>query len=149
MKVSLKPVDEDSVEACASLQCTPEQRQFTNSPVWSLLETAYTPNRQHCVLYAIYSENTVVGMVRLDFTLHEGYYEFTNLLIDKNHQRKHYASEAIRQIIEIFRGEGRFSLLRIHVAPENAAAIGLYEKLGFSFVKRTEDGVFLVYEYLL
>ena len=149
MNVSLKPVDENSVEACASLQCTPEQRQFTNSPVWSLLETAYTPLRQHCVLYAIYSNDTVVGMVRLDFTLHEGYYEFTNLLIDRDHQRKHCASEAIRQIIGIFRGEGRFPLLRIHAAPENAAAIGLYEKLGFSFAGKSEDGIFLVYEYLL
>lgn len=149
MKVSLKPVDEHSVEACASLQCTPEQRQFTNSPVWSLLETAYTPLRRHCILYAIYSEDTVVGMVRLDFTLHEGFYEFTNLLIDKSRQRKHYASEAIRQIIEIFREDGRFPLLRIHAAPENAAAIRLYETLGFTFAGNTEDGVFLVYEYLL
>lgn len=147
--ITLKPVDENSVEACASLQCTPEQRQFTNSPVWSLLETAYTPLRQHCVLHAIYSGDVVVGMVRLDFTLHEGFYEFTNLLIDKNHQRKHYASEAIRQIMEIFRSDGRYPLLRIHVAPENAHAIRMYEKLGFAFAKKTEDGVFLIYEYQL
>ena len=147
--ISIKPVDENSVEACASLQCTPEQRQFTNSPVWSLLETAYTPLREHCVLYAIYSEDSVVGMVRLDFTLHGGYYEFTNLLIDKAHQRKHCATEAIRQIMEIFRGDGRFPTLRIHVAPENTAAIGLYEKLGFSFAGKSEDDVFLVYAYQL
>ena len=147
--ITIKPVDEDSVEACASLQCTPEQRQFTNSPIWSLLETAYTPLHQHCRLYAIYSGETVVGMVRLDFTLHEGYYEFTNLLIDRNHQRKHCATEAIRQIIEIFRKDGHFRILRIHVAPENAAAIRLYQKLGFKYAYRTEDHVFLVYEYPL
>ena len=147
--ITIRPVDENSVEACASLQCTPEQRQFTNSPIWSLLETAYTPLRQHCGLYAIYSGETVVGMVRLDFTLHEGFYEFTNLLIDREHQRKHCASEAIRQIIEVFRRDGRFPLLRIHVAPENAAAIRLYEKLGFTYAHNTEDQVFRVYEYPL
>ncbi|MBR5702393.1 MAG: GNAT family N-acetyltransferase [Oscillospiraceae bacterium] len=147
--ITLKPVDENSVEACASLQCTPEQRQFTNSPIWSLLETAYTPLHQHCKLYAIYSGETVVGMVRLDFTLHEGYYEFTNLLIDRNHQRKYYATEAIRQIIEVFRQDGRFQILRIHVAPENTAASLLYQKLGFTYAYRTEDQVFLVYEYPL
>ncbi len=147
--VTLKPVDENSVEACASLSCKPEQRQFTNSPIWSLLETAYSPLKQHCELYAVYNDNAVVGMVRLDFTLHEGYYEFTNLLIDKNHQRKHYALEAIRQIIEIFRKDGRNHFLRIHVAPENAAAIQLYQKIGFSFAEKTEDHVFLVYEYPL
>ena len=147
--ITIKPVDGNSVEACASLQCTPEQRQFTNSPIWSLLETAYTPLHQHCRLYAIYSGDTVVGMVRLDFSLHEGYYEFTNLLIDRNHQRKHCATGAIRQIIEIFRKDGRFRILRIHVAPENAAAIRLYQKLEFTYAYRTEDQVFLVYEYPL
>ena len=147
--ITIRPVDENSVEACASLQCTPEQRQFTNSPIWSLLETAYTPLRQHCGLYAIYSGETVVGMVRLDFTLHEGYYEFTNLLIDQTHQRKHCAEEALRQVIEVFRRDGRYPLLRIHVAPENAAAIRLYEKLGFTYAHNTEDQVFRVYEYPL
>lgn len=147
--ITLKPVDENSVEACASLQCTPDQRQFTNSPIWSLLEAAYTPLRQHCEIMAIMNDDMVVGMVRLDFTLHEGYYEFTNLLIDKNHQRKHYASDTIRQIIEIFRKDGRRPLLRIHVAPENKAAIRLYEKLSFSFSGKTEDHVFFVYEYPL
>ena len=147
--ITIRPVDENSVEACASLQCTPEQRQFTNSPIWSLLETAYTPLRQHCGLYAIYSGETVVGMVRLDFTLHEGYYEFTNLLIDREHQRKHCAAEALRQVIEVFRRDGRYPLLRIHVAPENAAAIRLYEKLGFTYAHNTEDQVFRVYEYPL
>ena len=147
--ITIRPVDENSVEACASLQCTPEQRQFTNSPIWSLLETAYTPLRQHCGLYAIYSGETVVGMVRLDFTLHEGYYEFTNLLIDREHQRKHCAEEALRQVIGIFRADGRYPLLRIHVAPENTAAIRLYEKLGFTYAHNTEDQVFRVYEYPL
>jgi len=147
--ITIRPVDENSVEACASLQCTPEQRQFTNSPIWSLLETAYTPLRQHCGLYAIYSGETVVGMVRLDFTLHEGYYEFTNLLIDREHQRKHCAEEALRQVIGIFRADGRFPILRILVAPENAAAIRLYEKLGFTYAHNTEDQVFRIYEYPL
>lgn len=147
--ITLRPVDEHSVEACASLQCTPEQRQFTNSPIWSLLETAYTPLKEHCVLYAIYSDDTVVGMVRLDFTLHEGFYEFTNLLIDRAHQRKHYASEAIRQIVTLFRKDGRNSLLRIHVAPENAVAISLYQKLGFAFTEMSADGIFRIYELIL
>ena len=147
--ITLKPVDENSVEACASLKCAPDQLQFTNSPIWTLLEAAYTPLRQHCGVYAVCTEDTVVGMVRLDFTLHEGFYEFTNLLIDQAHQRKGYASEAIRQIIALFRRDGRFSLLRIHAAPDNTSAIRLYEKLGFSFSGKTEDGVFAVYQYSL
>lgn len=147
--ITLKPVDEHSVEACAQLKCTPEQQRFTNSPIWSLLQTAYTPLKEYCVLYAIWSDDTVVGMVRLDYSLFDEWYEFTNLLIDKAYQRRHYAAEAIRCIIGLFRAEGRFRFIRIQVDPENSGAIRLYEKSGFTFRGPSEDGVFNEYEYSL
>lgn len=80
--VCLCCVDESNLEACSNLSCTQEQCQFTNSPVWSLLQTAYTPLGAHCKLYAIQDGGVVVGMVRLDFTLHNDCYMFTNLIID-------------------------------------------------------------------
>ena len=45
--IHIKPVDESSVEVCAYLKCTEEQREYTNSPIWSLLQTAYTPLNEH------------------------------------------------------------------------------------------------------
>ena len=147
--ICLKPVDESSIEACARLQCAPAQRQFTNSPVWSLLQSAYTPLKEHCRQYAIWNDDDIVGMVRLIFTLHNGWYEFTDLLIDCAHQRKHYATEAIRCIIDIFREQCRFRVVRILVDPLNRNAIDLYEKCGFQSAGASKDGVFSVYEYLL
>ena len=147
--IRLAPVDEHSVEACAQLKCTQEQQRFTNSPIWSLLQTAYTPLKHHCVLYAIWGEGTVVGMVRLDYSLFEGRYEFTNLLIDRACQRRHFASEAILRIIELFRADGRHRVIRIQVDPENQGAISLYEKSGFAFRGLSEDGIFAEYEYAL
>jgi len=144
--VHIKPVDESSVEVCAYLKCTEEQREYTNSPIWSLLQTAYTPLNEHCKMYAIFNDDEVVGMVRLDFTLFEDFYMFTNLLIDKNHQRKNYASEAIKCILDVFKNDGRHSTVKIHVDPQNAGAIALYKKAGFRYVGEVFDGVFSEYE---
>jgi diamine N-acetyltransferase len=147
--ITLKEVDETTLEACASLTCKPEQRQFTNSPVWSLLETAYTPLKNHSKLYAVCSDTAVVGMVRLDYTLHPDCYEFTNLLIDEKYQRRHYAAEAVAVILELFRKERRHDTVRIFAAPENAAALELYRKAGFLDLGKTKDGVFRILEYKL
>lgn len=144
--IHIRPVDESSVEVCAYLKCTEEQREYTNSPIWSLLQTAYTPLNEHCKMYAIFNDDEVVGMVRLDFTLFEDFYMFTNLLIDKNHQRKQYASEAIKCILDVFRNDGRCPMVKIHVDPQNAGATALYKKVGFQYVGEVHDGVFSEYE---
>ena len=144
--IHIKPVDESSVEVCAYLKCTEEQRDYTNSPIWSLLQTAYTPLNEHCKMYAIFNDSEVVGMVRLDFTLFEDFYMFTNLLIDKDYQRKHYASEAIKCILDVFKNDGRHTLVKIHVDPQNAGAIALYKKAGFQYAGEVFDGVFSEYE---
>jgi len=147
--ISLKCVDENSFEACSYLECTHEQCEFTCSPVWSLLQTAYTPLHKHCKLYAIYNDDIVVGMVRLDFTLHKDCYMFTNLLIDKKYQHNHYATQAVNRILEIFRQEHYFDVVKIHVAPNNENAISLYQKAGFVFTGKTVDDAFYEYSYFI
>lgn len=147
--IHIKPVDESSIEVCANLKCTEEQREYTNSPIWSLLQTAYTPLNEHCKMYAIFNDDEVVGMVRLDFTLFEDFYMFTNLLIDFHYQRKHYASEAIKCILNAFRKDGRHAMVKIHVDPQNSAAIELYKKAGFRYVGKVFDGVFSEFEMVL
>ncbi|MPM64502.1 hypothetical protein SDC9_111389 [bioreactor metagenome] len=142
--VTLRDIDETNVESCAELKCLDEQCQFTNSPVWSLLQSAYTHIKDKSKLYSIYADNTLVGMIRLDFTLHDGFYMFTNLLIDKDYQRKGYAQKAVYAALEIFRQDGRHKTVKIHVAYENANAIHLYKKCGFTEADNySEENVFL------
>ena len=147
--VSLRCVDESNLEACSNLSCTPEQCQFTNSPVWSLLQTAYTPLGEHCKLYAIQDGGVVVGMVRLDFTLYDDCYMFTNLIIDQQYQRRHYATKAVKQALELFRGNRLHDVVKIHVAPENKNAVALDRKIGFVFCGKSKDDIFDVYDYKL
>ena len=136
--IRLCAIDEHNFEACSELMCTKEQCCFTNAPVWSLLQAAYSDLRNKTKLYAICSGKTVVGMIRLDFH-HPDCYMFTNLLVDQRYQRRGYAAKAVRAALKIFREDGRYPFVKIKVAPENTAAIGLYEKLDFSRAGETPD----------
>lgn len=140
--IFLRDIDENNYEACSDLICTKEQCQFTNSPVWTLLQAAYSSLRNQSKLYSIYNDDTLVGLIRLDFTMHDNYYMFTNLLIDKKFQRKGYATGAVKCALNIFRNDGKHSLVKIHVAPENTSAIDLYKKVGFTLTEEfTENGL--------
>ena len=130
--VHLLEVDGDSVEQCSMLKCTDDQCRFTNAPLWTLLQAAYDNGiKGKCKVYAIYNRETVVGMVRLDFSVCNDCYEFTNLIIGAQHQRKHYATAAIKEIVKIFRNDGKNKVIKLRVAKDNVAAIELYQKAGF------------------
>lgn len=147
--IFLCPVDESNLEACSNLERQEEQCQFTNSPVWSLLQAAYTSIHAHCQCYAIQNDVVVVGMVRPDFSLHDDCYMFTNLMIDKKCKRRHYATEAVQRIFEVFRNDNQFDTVKIHVAEKNLNAIALYRNLGFRFCGKSKDDLFDVFEYKL
>lgn len=146
--VYLREVDSNSVEQCSKLKCTNEQCQFTNSPTWTLLQAAYDAVlKDKCKVYAIFNNETVVGMVRLDFTVFDDCYEFTNLIVDAKYQRRQYATSAIKEIIKIFTIDGKHKSIRLHVAKNNTAAILLYEKVGFIHYSATDDDWFYTYYY--
>lgn len=147
--IKLVDINENNYEACADLMCTPEQCEFTNSPIWSLLQAAYASFKDKSKLYCINHDNTVVGMIRLDFSMHEECYMFTNLIIDKSHQHKGFATQAVREALNLFREEKKFNIIRIHVASKNVNAINLYKKVGFISTNKLNENDLLSMEYTL
>lgn len=92
-------------------------------------------------------DETVVGMVGLDFSVFQDCYAFTNLLIHAEYQRRHYAGAAMKKIIGIFAMDGKRKTIRLQVAKDNTAAIGLYEKAGFHHAPEQDDNWFYTYKY--
>lgn len=151
--VTLRDINYTNYEACADIQITKEQGVFTNDPVWSLVQAAYAEFKDESKLYAIYDDNDIAGLIRLDY-FHIGWYEFTNLIIDTAHQGKGIATEACLLVLDKFRQDGRYSTVRIGVSPDNLAAIRVYEKIGFRntgelYIPSVEDSKLEFWEYWL
>jgi RimJ/RimL family protein N-acetyltransferase len=145
--VELREVDANNYEAVIDLKCGTDQNQFTNSPGWALLQSAYSEMKGKVRHYAVCAGDTVAGMLRLDFTLLPESYGLADMLIDREHQRQGYAGEAVRCALEIFRQEGRHRKVSLLVSPDNAASIALCAKTGFAPTGETvSDGALLVYE---
>ena len=58
-------------------------------------------------------------------------YDLQQFMIDKHFQNKGYGTEAMRLILTQLHKEGKYACVEVCVNKENAAALKMYEKLGF------------------
>lgn len=58
-------------------------------------------------------------------------YDLQQLMIDQRFQNKGYGTAALRLILDFLKREGRFHSVEVCVNRENAAALRVYEKVGF------------------
>ena len=63
-----------------------------------------------------------------------------HLLIDERCQRQGYGRAALQLIIELSPQSDGCDILRLTVNPHNAAAIALYESVGFKVTGTDDDG---------
>ncbi|MDR3310300.1 MAG: GNAT family N-acetyltransferase [Oscillospiraceae bacterium] len=144
--VRLRPVDREPLDAVLNLRCADGQEANTNDYTWALLQAAYWYGGA-AKMYAVCAGDTVVGRIRLDDT--PDCHSFTDLLIDRAHQRRGYAEAAVREAVRLFRCGGKHSRVSIFVAEDNAAAIALYRKCGFTETGRCDPDVPQLREYAL
>ncbi len=140
--ISLQPVTRENYNECLAL----ERAQFDFvGDATAVLANAYI-YRDSSLAYAVYEEDTVIGMVLLDETGKDRSYEFTDLFIADNYRNQGYGDKAVKAILTHFAAKGATDL-HMQVHKDNKAAIHIYEKNGFS-VKGTSpwDEDFLVME---
>ena len=141
--ITLQPVTQENYNACLALERT--QFDFVGDAA-AVLANAYI-YRDSSLAYAIYDEDTAIGMVLLDETGNEGSYEFTDLFIADNYRNQGYGDKTVKAILSHFFRKGATSV-HMQVHKDNKTAIHVYEKNGFS-VKETSpwDEDFVVMEY--
>lgn len=92
----------------------------------SLREELYKENANFLV--AVNEDALVVGHIGFNFVLDEGY--ITNIAVAPTFRRCGVAQNLLKEII-VFAQSQRLSFISLEVRASNAAAISLYEKLGF------------------
>jgi diamine N-acetyltransferase len=145
--LTLKDVTSENWRRCIRLSLQDHQVGYVASNVATIAESKF---ETHYRLRAIDSDDTLVGMLAYchenepeDRTL----YWIFRLMIDKSHQRRGYAEEAMKIAMrEIARMGGK--RIRTMHKPSNHAASALYVKLGFTEIGQHDDGDTLL-EYVV
>ncbi|MCL2620903.1 MAG: GNAT family N-acetyltransferase [Defluviitaleaceae bacterium] len=152
--VELRKISIGNIIKCLRLKLLPEQKGFVASNRNSLVQ-AFGLNRRMigkgsvATPYAIYANGTMVGFIMYGFFTKkfdnkhgEDYYYFWRFMIDKNHQGKGYASQALAQILDEIgqKPHGEANFCYVSYEPTNTVVRTWYQSLGFEETGQIDEG---------
>lgn len=146
--ITLRPVTRDDLRPLFRLKVNPKQADFVAPNEITLAQAPYETGAE---VFGLWNQETLVGMMAtIDMPSHafrmeeddaESLYLW-RLLIGSDHQGKGFGRSALAAIMDHAR-KGGFPRMSLSVVPGNAAAIGLYESVGFQNSGRLIDGELL------
>lgn len=127
--IELREVVQDNLNDCLSLE---RKSNLYVGDAATVLATAYV-FRQYSTAYAIYDDDTVIGLVILLDRPQEDdkYYSFTELFIADDFLGKGYGKMAMDAIIRKFKTDKLRDKVEIQVHNSNQIAKHIYEDCGF------------------
>ena len=130
--VRLTDVTEENWMEVASLSVRDDQKGYL-APAVGILARGYVYRNCGARVYAFEDEGVIVGtaLVR-EFTDEPLGYDLQQFMIDGQYQGKGYGSAALALILKELRREAHFDHVEVCVKKEDAAALHLYEKHGFT-----------------
>ena len=139
MEIILNPITEENFIDAFNLQLAEGQEKFVSHPIRSLAQ-AYV-YRDQCQPFGIYEGDTMVGyvMVIYDYDIPE--YDIWHMMIDKSYQGRGFAQAAIKKCLDYIDTKpfGPSNRVALTCNRENAAALHIYEKTGFSLTGTEDD----------
>ena len=128
VEVTLREITEETLRAVLKLEVSDEQKRFVASNAVSIAQAHFS---EHAWFRAIYARDEPVGFVMLYLDQDTPLYGVWRLMIAKEHQRKGYGREAMRQVIEYAKSLPGARELMVSYEPGDGNPSPFYEKLGF------------------
>lgn len=146
MNYRLVPMDKSHLDGVEWLERICFSRPWSRS---MLEDELYNPSVS--VIVAEGEDGTVLGYGEIGVVLDEGCLE--KIAVDPDYRRQGVAEEILAAFLRF--GRAKLAFLTLEVRESNAAAIGLYEKLGFQVVGRRkgyyadlkEDAILMTVEF--
>ena len=130
--LQLTEITEENWLTAASLSVKEEQKRFL-APAIGILARGYVYRSCNARVRVIENDGLIVGLALVrEFTDEPLGYDLQQFMIDEKYQGKGYGSAALALILEELRAEGRYDHVEVCVKKDDAAAIRLYEKHGFT-----------------
>jgi len=152
--IELRKISIGNIKSCIKLKVSPEQENFVANNRHSLVQ-AFGLNRRIigkgsvATPYAIYAGEAMVGFImygyftkKFDNKHNENYYYFWRFMIDKSHQGKGYARQALVQILDEIRKKphGEANYCYVSYEPTNTLVRKWYQSLGFAETGEIDEG---------
>ena len=134
--IELREITRENYKTCGNLRVKKKQEKFVAPNTWSLLQANYEPE---CIPLAIYHRDDMVGFLMYCIDADDGQYWIYRLMIDRRHQRKGYAHEAMKQLLQIIMADKTRNKIYIDCKHKNIEAQKLYGKLGFVCTDEIDD----------
>ena len=128
----LRTITEENFIDAFNLKLAPGQERFVSHPIRSLAQ-AYV-YRTQCQPFGIYAEGTMVGYVMVIYDYDVPEYDIWHMMIDASMQGRGYGSDALDRVLDYIRARpfGDCGRVALTCNRDNAAALRLYERKGFS-----------------
>lgn len=129
--IRLVEVNEDNWIDIARLSVAEEQKGYLDRPI-GIIARGYVYRECNAHVFGIECEKQIVGVALVrDFTDEPLGYDLQQFMIDQRFQNKGYGTEALRLILDFLKKDGRFERVEVCVNKADAAALRVYEKVGF------------------
>ena len=135
--VSLRPVDDDNVQAVIDLSVADDQRDFVAPNVKSLAQAFATTK---VWVRAVYAEDVPVGFVMLSDDDEKPRYYLWRFMIDAKHQRRGIGREAMGLVHEYVRSRPGGDRIYLSYVPEDGGPEEFYKSLGYEDTGVEHDG---------
>ncbi|MCR5183045.1 MAG: GNAT family N-acetyltransferase [Clostridia bacterium] len=130
--IRLTEITEDNWFEAASLSVRDDQKGYV-APAIGIIARGYVYRDCNGRVYAIEDDGTIVGLALVrEFTDEPLGYDLQQFMIDWRFQGRGRGSEALRLILDELRKEAHYDHVEVCVKKNDAEAIRLYEKYGFT-----------------
>ena len=130
--VRLAEITEDNWLEAASLSVKEEQKGYL-APAIGILARGYVYRDCRAKVYVIEADGTAVGLALVrEFDDEPLGYDLQQFMIDGRYQGRGFGSAGLALILDELRREARYDHVEVCVKKEDAEAVRLYEKHGFT-----------------
>ena len=139
--IKLQEVCKDNYNDVVKLELTEPQQKVIASNLVSLAQ-AYVC-RDISKAFAIYNDDQVIGFTLLQTDKEKDFFYVWRIMIDKEFQGKGYGEKALQLVVDYLIREGA-KVIHMSHQTNNYGPSKLYQKVGFKYTKKIEDGEVLM-----
>lgn len=145
-------VNENNWQDVRSLSVNDSQTGFLDSAI-GILARGYVYRSCRARVIGIADGDTVIGIALVkDMDEEPACYDLQQFMIDGRYQGKGYGTEALRMILSALETERKYDCVEVCVKRNDAAALRVYEKVGFADTGYIDpdvpDSLNLMYNFL-